>query len=105
VIKVDCGQLEGEVRVKGVSRVQYIVASIMGTVSCHEGVNVSQTAKFAQFRKITQLEKGLPYKQKEVGLIPGTCVEVNGCHGELLSSREGGRDRELPGIHQAASLA
>lgn len=48
-----------------------------------EGMNVSQTAKFTQLRKITQLEKDSYYKHEEVGLIPRTRVEVNGCHGVL----------------------
>lgn len=56
-------------------------------------MNVSQTAKFAQLRKITQLEKDSGYKHEEVGSIPRTHVEENGCHGALVVL-EVGRQRQ-----------
>lgn len=68
--------------VRGHNKAPYIVVSVMGG-NCHEGMNVSQTAKFTQLRKITQLEKDSHYKLEEVGSIPRTRVEVNGCHGVL----------------------
>lgn len=68
--------------VRGHNKAPYIVASVTGR-NCHEGVNVSQTAKFTQLRKITELEKHSHYKHEEVGSIPRTHVEVNGCHGVL----------------------